>query len=144
VEPAFIWIIVAVILGVAELFVGTLVLAMVAGGAALAALAAALGLPLWVQAVVLAVGSGVSILALRPFLKQALEARQTSGALGMKAFEGTEVLVLETIDTDGGVVEIGGDRWTAHSLEPDQVLEPGEHVTVVEIKGATVVVWRQH
>ncbi len=141
----FIWIIVAVILGVAELFTGTLVLAMVAGGAALAAVAAALGLPLWVQVIALGGGSLAALWGLRPFLKQVLSTDSSSPShpIGTKAIEGSEALVLEKIDDSGGLVEIAGDNWTAYPLEPDQVLEPGDHATVVEIKGATVIVWKQ-
>jgi membrane protein implicated in regulation of membrane protease activity len=143
VEPAFIWIAVAVILGVAELFTGTLVLAMVAAGAALAAAGAAFGAPLWIQAVLFAAGSAASIWGVRPFLKQALDTTEHSQSMGLKALQGKEAVVLEQIDADGGLVEISGDNWTAYPLEPDQVLEPGDRVTVVEIKGATVIVWRQ-
>ncbi|WP_035698716.1 NfeD family protein [Glycomyces tenuis] len=142
-EPAFIWIIVAVILGVAELFTGTLVLAMVAGGAVLAAIGAGLGAPLWVQAILFAAGSAASIWGLRPFLKQALDSGNDDQTMGTKAIQGKEALVLEQVDASGGLVEISGDNWTAYPLEPDQVLEPGDRVTVVEIKGATVIVWRQ-
>ncbi len=143
VEPAFIWIIVAVILGVAELFTGTLVLAMVAGGAVLAAIGAAVGAPLWIQAVLFAAGSAASIWGLRPFLKQALDSSGDSQPMGTRALQGKEALVLEKVDSSGGLVEISGDNWTAYPLEPDEVLEPGDRVTVVEIKGATVIVWRQ-
>ncbi|GAB3228088.1 hypothetical protein GCM10027447_19830 [Glycomyces halotolerans] len=141
----FFWIIVAVILGVFELFTGTLVLAMVAGGAALAAIAAALGAPFWLQVVLLGAGSAASIWGLRPFLKQALSDDTGPGGhlMGTKAIQGKEALVLEKVDSDGGLVEIAGDNWTAYPLEPDQTLEPGDHVTVVEIKGATVIVWKQ-
>ena len=143
VEPAFIWIIIAVILGVAELFTGTLVLAMVAAGAALAAVGAGLGAPLWLQAILFAAGSAASIWGVRPFLKQALDSGSDDTSMGTKAITGKEAVVLEKVDTGGGLVEISGDNWTAYPLEPDQVLEPGDRVTVVEIKGATVIVWKQ-
>jgi membrane protein implicated in regulation of membrane protease activity len=146
VDSVFIWIIAAVLLGVAELFTGTLVLAMVAAGAALAGVAAALGAPLWLQAVLFGVGSVASIWGLRPFLKQALESdhgHEGHRAFGTRAIEGADARVVETVDLSGGLVEIAGDNWTAYPLEPDQVLEPGDNVTVVEIKGATVIVWKQ-
>jgi membrane protein implicated in regulation of membrane protease activity len=147
VEPVFYWIIAAVILGAIELFTGTLVLAMVGVGAVLAGIGAAIGAPFWLQAVLFGAGSFASIVGLRPFLKQALEsdrgADRTSNAFGMRAIEGAEARVLTKVDTSGGLVEIHGDNWTAFPLEPDQVLEPGESVTVVEIKGATVIVWKQ-
>ena len=145
-DSVFIWIVVAVLLGVAELFTGTLVLAMVAGGAALAGIAAAFGAPFWLQAILFGVGSVASIWGLRPFLKQALESDhhdERPRTFGTRAIEGAEARVVETVDLSGGLVEIAGDNWTAYPLEPDQVLEPGDSVTVVEIKGATVIVWKQ-
>lgn len=145
-DSVFIWIIAAVILGVAELFTGTLVLAMVAGGAALAGVAAALGAPFWLQVVLFGVGSVASIFGLRPFVRQALDSdgrEQTPRVFGPRAIEGSEAHVIEKVDISGGLVEIAGDNWTAYPLEPDQVLEPGESVTVVEIKGATAIVWKQ-
>lgn len=146
-EPVFYWIIAAVILGAIELFTGTLVLAMVGVGAVLAGIGASLGAPFWLQAILFGAGSIASIVGLRPFLKQALEsdrgADRTPSAFGMRAIEGAEARVLTKVDVSGGLVEIHGDNWTAFPLEPDQVLEPGESVTVVEIKGATVIVWKQ-
>ncbi|SDD68720.1 NfeD family protein [Glycomyces harbinensis] len=145
-EPVFFWIVAAVLLGVAELFTGTLVLAMVAAGAALAGIAAALGAPFWLQAILFGVGSVASIWGLRPFLRQALESDrgdERPRTFGTRAIEGAEARVIETVDLSGGLVEIAGDNWTAYPLEPDQVLEPGESATVVEIKGATVIVWKQ-
>ncbi|MEU5874272.1 NfeD family protein [Glycomyces sp. NPDC047369] len=145
-DDVFIWIIVAVILGAVELFTGTLVLAMVAVGAVLAGVGAAVGAPLWLQAVLFGVGSVASIFGLRPFLKQALESdtkEQAHRPFGTRAIEGAAARVIETVDLSGGLVEIAGDNWTAYPLEPDQLLEPGDTVTVVEIKGATVIVWKQ-
>ncbi|HEX2143797.1 MAG TPA: NfeD family protein [Glycomyces sp.] len=146
-DSVFFWIIAAVILGVAELFTGTLVLAMVAGGAALAGIAAAVGAPFWVQALLFGVGSVASIWGVRPFIKQAIASDDRKDdsprSFGTRAIEGAEAHVVETVDLSGGLVEIAGDNWTAYPLEPDQVLEPGDSVTVVEIKGATVIVWKQ-
>jgi membrane protein implicated in regulation of membrane protease activity len=145
VEPVFYWIIAAVILGAIELFTGTLVLAMVGVGAVLAGVGAALGAPFWLQAVLFGAGSIASIVGLRPFLKQALESDRGADhrTFGTRALEGAEARVLETVSVKGGLVEIEGANWTAFPLEPDQSLEPGDTVTVVEIKGATVIVWKQ-
>ncbi|MCC3764444.1 NfeD family protein [Glycomyces sp. TRM65418] len=146
-DSVFYWIIAAVILGAIELFTGTLVLAMVGVGAVLAGVGAALGAPFWLQVVLFGTGSVASLFGLRPFLKQALESDQGGtravSSFGTRAIEGAEARVVEKVDLTGGLVEIAGDNWTAYPLEPDQVLEPGDNVTVVEIKGATVIVWKQ-
>ncbi|QSB06657.1 NfeD family protein [Natronoglycomyces albus] len=137
------WILLAVALGVAELFMLTFVLSMVAGGALLAGLAALVGLPPLAQGVVFVAGTGLSLVFVRPFLRKLLLDRTKDSSYGIKALEGKNALVLEQVDVGGGVVELEGDQWTAHLLDDSQTLEPGEQVTVVEIRGATVIVWRQ-
>jgi len=43
------------------------------------------------------------------------------------------------VDEHGGQVKIGGDTWSARTLD-GSVVEEGEAVTVVEISGAMAVV----
>ena len=64
------------------------------------------------------------------------------GAASIAALEGRPAVVTEQVDAHDGRVKIGGDVWSARTMDPTQVLEPGTHVTVVEIDGATAVVWR--
>jgi membrane protein implicated in regulation of membrane protease activity len=52
-------------------------------------------------------------------------------------------MVLERIANDEGVgcVRIdGGEVWTARTFDDDEVIEAGERVHVVEIRGATALV----
>ena len=62
--------------------------------------------------------------------------------MNTEALEGRPAVVTEQVDAHDGRVKIGGDVWSARTMDPTQVLEPGTHVTVVEIDGATAVVWR--
>jgi membrane protein implicated in regulation of membrane protease activity len=39
-------------------------------------------------------------------------------------------------------VKIGGEEWSARSFMEDQVIEPGARVEVVEIQGATALVYQ--
>ena len=41
------------------------------------------------------------------------------------------------------LVKIGGEQWTARVYDATQILEPGQKVQVIDIKGATALVWRQ-
>jgi membrane protein implicated in regulation of membrane protease activity len=62
---------------------------------------------------------------------------------GTAALVGRSAVVLERIANDEGVgcVRIdGGEVWTARSFDDDQVIEAGERVEVVEIRGATALV----
>ena len=63
--------------------------------------------------------------------------------IGLAAIEGAVVPVIERIDSDHGLIKIEGELWTARPLDHTQVIEPGERVRVIEIKGAIALVWRE-
>jgi membrane protein implicated in regulation of membrane protease activity len=144
VETVF-WIVLGVILAVAEMFTATLVLIMLAAGAFAAAVAAALGAPVAVQALVFAGVSALSLVAVRPIVRRhqrpAIETGDTP--FGLEAIEGASGLVLEQVDADHGLVKIEGELWTARAYDVTQVIPEGERVRVVEVKGATAMVWRE-
>ena len=60
----------------------------------------------------------------------------------MAEIAGSEAVVLERVDADRGMIKIDGEYWQARALDAAQVMEPGERVHVVEIKGVTAMVWR--
>lgn len=138
------WIVLAVVLAIAEIFTATLVLLMLAAGAGAAAIAAALGLGVVGQVVTFALVSGLSLVLLRPVIrKHALPA--ITGAdetIGVKALEGAPGTVLEQVTQEAGLVRIEGEMWNARVYDATQVLEAGERVRVIEVRGTTVLVWR--
>jgi membrane protein implicated in regulation of membrane protease activity len=138
-----IWLIVAVGLLVAEMFSLDLVLVMFASGALAAAVAAGVGAPLLLQAVAFALISVLSLAAVRPMAKKRLEIAKDPVKHGIDAIRGADALVLEQVDDFHGLVKIGGEQWTARAFDSTQVIEPGQTVQVVEVKGATALVWRQ-
>lgn len=139
-----IWLLVAIGLGIAEIFSLTFVLLMLAGGALAAAAAAALGAPLEIQAVVFTLVSLLALIGVRPIARKMRDSRTDPAAtIGLQALEGGSALVLERVDSHNGLIKIEGETWTARSYDGDQVLEPGETVNIVEIRGATAMVWRQ-
>lgn len=141
---SLLWIVLGVVLVIAEVFTTTLFLAMFGVGAFVAAGAAALGAPVSVQALVFAAVSALSVLAVRPIVKRHRGSGVETGgqAFGVDAIEGSNAVVLEQVDADGGLVKIGGELWRARSYDATQVLAPGERVRVIEVKGATAMVWR--
>lgn len=141
--PWLIWLIAAgVLLGV-ELASLDLIFLMLAGGAGAGALAAALGAPPILQAVVFAVVSLILLLGVRPVAKRHLEGTTPELRTGTAALEGASAVVLETVDTQHGQVKIGGEVWTARCYDETQQLDSGETVQVMAIRGATALVWRQ-
>jgi membrane protein implicated in regulation of membrane protease activity len=142
-EPVL-WIVLGVVLAVAEIFTTTLFLIMLAIGAFAAAGAASLGAPLGLQALVFALVSALTVVAVRPTIKRHLQSATDSHGqpFGVEAIAGSDALVLERVDANGGRVKIDGELWTARAYDGTQVFEPGERVRVIEVKGVTAMVWR--
>src|ERR1700751_4751638 len=105
-----VWLIVAAVLGVAELVTFTFALGLIAVGACVAAAAAAfdLGLPFQLLAFVIAsvAGLGPVLPAARRHIKQPPLLRT-----GPAALVGRPAHVLEEVNGRGGRVRIGGEVW---------------------------------
>lgn len=136
------WLIAACILGFGEMHTGGLYLLPFAVGAALAAVMGVLGVGVLLSVIVFVLASAIVFGALRPVARRH---RRLPPAIrtGAAALVGKRAMVLERIANDEGVgcVRIdGGEVWTARSYDDDEVIEAGERVEVVEIKGATALV----
>lgn len=141
---ALLWFALAVLLAIAEMFTATLLLIMFAAGAVAAAIAALLGAGLVGQGVTFAVVSALSLAALRPIIKKHM-LPAIAGAdetIGIKALEGAPGKVLEQVTQGGGLVQVEGELWTARVFDATQVIEPGERIRVIEVRGTTAMVWR--
>jgi len=136
-----VWLVVACVLGFAELHATSFYLAPFAAGALLAAIVALVGVGAAASGVVFVIGSGAAFAAIRPVARRH---RRLPPAMrtGAAALVGRRAIVLERIANDEGVgcVRIDGEVWTARSYDEDQVIEPGQKVDVVEIRGATAMV----
>ena len=133
------WVIVAAAFAVGEIFTLGFFLGPIAVAAAIAAIVAAVGLGVEVQFAVFVVCSLGSLVFLRPI---ALRHTRTQGTLrtGAAALIGQRAVVVERVDADHGQVKIGGEVWTARPYDESDVFEPGAHVDVMKIDGATALV----
>jgi membrane protein implicated in regulation of membrane protease activity len=136
------WVVAACVLGVGEMHTGGLYLLPFATGAALAAVVSLVGVGAPLTVIVFVLASVIVLGALRPVAKRH---RRLPPAIrtGAAALVGRRAMVLERIANDEGVgcVKIdGGEVWTARSYDEDEVIDAGERVEVVEIKGATALV----
>ncbi|MGA8329029.1 MAG: NfeD family protein [Mycobacterium sp.] len=138
---AVIWLIVAFGLAGAEALTGDMSLLMLSGGALAAAGSSWLNVPIWADGAVFLVVSVLLLVLVRPSLRRRLTPSQTLPT-GMKALEGKNALVLDRVARDEGQVKVDGQVWTARPLNDGDVFEPGELVTVMNIDGATAVVWK--
>ncbi|MGI8695584.1 MAG: NfeD family protein [Mycobacteriales bacterium] len=135
------WLIAAGVLAIAETVSLDLVLVMFAGGAAGAAVAAAAGAPAPIQVIVFAIASLALLAAVRPVIRRHMIASVPHSKTGVERLIGREAVVVEPVDARSGRVKIGGDTWSATSYDTSQRLEIGSVAKVMEIKGATAVVW---
>jgi membrane protein implicated in regulation of membrane protease activity len=135
------WSIAALLLAIGEIFTpGLFFLGPVALAAVVAAVTAVAGATLWLQLLVFAGASLASLGFLRPLARAHIR-MPPALRTGTAALTGAKATVLQRVDKTGGRVRIGGEEWSARAYMPDQVLEPGTEVEVVEIKGATALVY---
>jgi membrane protein implicated in regulation of membrane protease activity len=139
---AVIWLIFAVVLAGAEALTGDMSLLMLSGGALAAAGGSwLLDFPFWADAAVFLVVSVLLLVLVRPALRRRLTPARGLPT-GIKALEGKSALVLGRVARDEGQVKLDGQVWSARPLNDNDVFEPGERVTVMQISGATAVVFK--
>ena len=141
-EAWVVWAIVAVLLAVGEIFTpGLFFLGPIALAALASTVVAAVGGPVWLQVVVFGVGSFAAVGLLRPIARRHLTMPHAIRT-GAAALEGAKATVLQRVDSRGGRVKIGGEEWSARSYIPDEEFDVGTEVEVVQIQGATALVYR--
>lgn len=136
------WVVAACVLGLGEMHTGGLYLLPFAVGAGLAAVVSVLGVGLPLVLLVFVLASALAFGGLRPVARRH---RRLPPAIrtGAAALVGHRAMVLERIANNEGVgcVKIdNGEVWTARSYDEDEVINVGERVEVVEIRGATALV----
>jgi membrane protein implicated in regulation of membrane protease activity len=138
-----VWLVGAGLLAWGELHTGALYLAPFAVGAGVAAVASIVGAGTAVSVILFAASSVLALATLRPIARRH---RRLPPAIrtGAAALVGKNAVVLERIANQEGVgcVKIDGEVWTARSFDEDEVIDAGERVQVVEIRGATALVMR--
>jgi membrane protein implicated in regulation of membrane protease activity len=139
-DPWLIWLIAAGALAVAEIVTLTAALGMLGAAALVTAGVAAAGLPLPLQFLVFTVLAAVSLVFVRPIAACHLFKPQTE-RFGVDALVGTSAYVVAEVTGLGGRVRIGGEEWTARAYDETLVIPPGATVDVMEIKGATALVY---
>ena len=140
-EIWIVWLVVACLLGLGEMHQGGFYLAPFAMGAGLASIVALLGVGAALSGSVFLASSGIVFAALRPVARRHRR-MPPSIRTGAAALVGKRALVLERIANEEGVgcVRIDSEVWTARSYDEDEVIDAGERVEVVEIRGATALV----
>jgi membrane protein implicated in regulation of membrane protease activity len=139
-EVWLIWLVVAVALGIAEIFTLTAALGVVAGASLITAVLAATGLPLGVQFVVFAAAATAGVVLVRPVALRHMRLPQ-SHLFGVEALVGTRAYVVQEVTDRDGRVRIGGEEWTARPFDDSLVIPVGAAVDVMRINGSTAIVY---
>jgi membrane protein implicated in regulation of membrane protease activity len=135
-----IWLVIAVVLGAAELMTVTLTLGLIAVAAVGAAVTGAVGLPVPVQILTFVVVSVAGLGLVRPIAKRHLK-QPPPLRTGTAALVGRTALVLSQTDRHSGRVRIGGEEWSSRSYDETLVIPAGATVDVIQIEGVTALVY---
>ncbi|MET9881269.1 NfeD family protein [Actinacidiphila glaucinigra] len=139
-DPWLIWLIIAAVLAAAEIFTLTAALGMLSVAALATAGSAAVGLPPPFQFLVFTIVATVTVLFVRPIaLRQLLQPQ--AERFGVDALIGKAAYVVSEVTGVGGRVRIDGEEWTARAYDETLVIPPGATVDVIEISGATAIVY---
>jgi membrane protein implicated in regulation of membrane protease activity len=134
------WLIAAAVLGIAEFFTLTLAFGLLAAAALVAAVVAGLGGSLLAQVLAFAIAGGVGLLVVRPIARR----QMTHPSLvreGSYALIGKKAVVLEEVTGTHGLIKLSGEVWSARALDENHVIPAGTLVDVMEIEGATAIVY---
>ena len=140
------WAVLAALAFVGELLTVSFFLLFFSLGAVVGLLAAVFGFGITVQAVGFVAASGLSMAILRPAFLNRLAPRAGEGYTGHRGITGESAVVTEEIEAGGkGMVRVGsGEFWTARSLHPDEKIESGTRVKVLDTDGLTALVDTVH
>ncbi|MFN8126362.1 MAG: NfeD family protein [Candidatus Nanopelagicales bacterium] len=139
-EPWSLWLLAALVLGIAEVVSGgALVLGFVGIGALAAAGTAAITSAEWAPWLVFAVVSAAMVGVVRPVARRHIQVPREIRT-GAAALVGADARVTSEVTGDDGRVKIAGEVWSARSYDGSSVYPEGAHVQVLQIDGATALV----
>ncbi|WP_416978218.1 NfeD family protein [Streptomyces sp. T028] len=138
--PWFVWLLTAAALGVAEFFTLTLVFGLLAGAALVAAVVAGVGVGLLGQFVALALAAAAGFVLVRPVALRHME-QQPLTREGSDALIGKRAEVMQEVTATRGLIRLSGEEWSARALDESLVIPAGALVDVMEIEGATAIVY---
>jgi membrane protein implicated in regulation of membrane protease activity len=139
-ESWIVWLIVAAVLGVAELLTTTLAFGLLAIAAVAAAVVGAFHLSFALQLVAFAVAAGAGLGFVRPIAIKHIK-QPPALRTGVAALVGRSAIVLEEVTEHGGRVRIDGEEWSSRPYDESLIIPVGTKVDVMQIKGATVLVY---
>jgi membrane protein implicated in regulation of membrane protease activity len=134
------WAVVAVICLIMELMAGDFFIICFSIGSVFAAITAALGGGIYLQLLMFAIFTLISLFWVRPFAQRYLHKGEDLRVSNADALIDRQGRVIETVKADGfGRVQIDGDIWKAVTNEPQDIPE-GKNVRVVGRESTIITV----
>ncbi|MDN5764688.1 MAG: NfeD family protein [Humibacillus sp.] len=138
-QASLVWLGLVLVLVAIEAVTVDFTFLMIGGGALGGSVAAALGAPFAVQAVVFVIVATGLLLVVRPWMHRRFS-RVKVPAMGTSAHLGRSAVVIDRVSDSSGTVKLAGETWTARTVGDG--IETGQEVVVDRIDGATAVVSR--
>ncbi len=138
--PWIVWLSLAVVLGIGEYVTLTLVFGIFAASALAAAIVAGLGGPLAAQLLAFSLTGALGLLIARPIAKRQKHLPPLFRE-GSDALIGKKGTVIKDVTDTEGLIRLAGEVWSARALDENDVIPTGTAVDVMEIEGATAIVY---
>ena len=134
------WLVVAAALGAAEFFTLTFAFGLLAVAALVAAVVAGLDGAVLLQIAAFAAIGAAGLLVVRPIARQNMRHPPLTSE-GSDALVGKKAVVIEEVTAEHGLIKLAGETWSARTLDDEHVIPAGAVVDVMEIEGATAIVY---
>lgn len=136
----WIWLGIAAVCGVIELFTLELIFIMFAAGAVGAGISGALGAGTPFQIIVAAAISAIGLFVLRPIGMRYLKKSSPETLSNVDALIGQPVRIIAAVSAHAGTVQINGETWSARPAEPGDEFAVGANAIVDRIDGAYLLI----
>lgn len=142
-EAWHIWVIIALIFVIVEIFTAGFAVVCISFGCIFGAVVSAFDLGLQWQLLAFALGTALTFFTVRPFVQKLLYKKSHEVKTNVDALVGRRAIVTERIagELHPGRVKVDGDDWKAISLN-GEVIEKDEAVVITSINSVIVTVKR--
>lgn len=140
-EPWHIWVIIALIFAIVEIFAPSFIAMSIAVGCLLSALGAGFEASFKLQLLLFSVGTAISFFAVRPFMLKFAHRKSNAVKTNVDALVGKTGRVTEAIDNaaNTGRAMVDGDDWRVLT-EDNSTVNAGEIIEVVKVDSTRLIV----
>lgn len=140
-EVWHIWVIIALIFGIIEIFTPSFIAFSIAIGCLLSALGAYFEVSFKIQLLLFSMGTAISFFGVRPFMLKFAHKKSNEVKTNVDALIGKIGRVTETVNNalNTGRAIVDGDDWRVLT-DDDSTIEVGENIEVLKVDGTHLIV----